>query len=193
MKVIGITGGVGAGKSSVLSFLKETCGAQICQLDEVAKKLQKSTGECFRQIVELFGEEVVGADGELERQKLAEMVFSDSDKLKQLNSIVHPAVYQWVLQDIEEKKQLGCHLYVLEAALLPDAGYDCVCEEMWYIYTEDSVRRQRLKISRGYSEDKITNMIKVQPKEERFRESCHVVIDNSGTFENTKKQIGELL
>ena len=82
---------------------------------------------------------------------------------------------------------------LIEAALLPTAGYESICDEMWYIYAEEPVRRRRMKESRGYTDEKITQMIASQPTERMFRESCGHMIDNSGTLENTKKQIGELL
>ena len=193
MKVLGITGGVGSGKSQVLAYLQETYGANICQLDEVAKKLQQRGGSCFEQILLAFGENVRGADGELNRERLGQIVFRDKEKLQILNQIVHPEVKRWVQQDISEKKAEGVSLYVIEAALMPDAGYDDICQEMWYIYTEESVRRIRLKASRDYSDEKITQMIQSQPSEEQFRKISDVVIDNSGSFEETKKKIGELI
>lgn len=193
MKVLGITGGVGSGKSEVLQFLREEYQAVICQLDEVAKLLQKNGQACYRRIVDTFGREVVAADGELNRETLGKLVFSDSGKLQTLNEIVHPEVKRWVQHDIRKKAQEGVTLYVIEAALLPTAGYEEICEEMWYIYTEEAVRRRRLTASRGYTEEKITQMMHAQPSEEAFRTACTVVIDNSGSFENTKEQIGELL
>ena len=193
MKVLGITGGVGSGKSEILKFLQEEYQAVICQLDEVARHLQQSGQECWRQIVETFGREMIGTDGELDRKKLGAIVFADPGKLQKLNEIVHPGVKRWVQQDIRKKEQEGVTLYVIEAALLPTAGYEEICDEMWYIYTEEAVRRRRLTASRGYSEEKITQMIQSQPSEEDFRKACTAVIDNSGSFENTKEQIGELL
>ena len=193
MKVLGITGGVGSGKSEILKFLQEEYQAVICQLDEVARHLQQRGQECWRQIVETFGREMIGTDGELDREKLGAVVFADPEMLQKLNGIVHPEVKSWVRQDIRKKEQDGVTLYVIEAALLPTAGYEEICDEMWYIYTEEAVRRRRLTVSRGYSEEKITQMIQSQPSEEDFRKACKVVIDNSGSFEYTKEQIGELL
>lgn len=193
MKILGITGGVGSGKSAVLDHLEAEYHAVICQLDDVARMLQQNGQVCFTKIVETFGEEVIGKDQELDRQKLSEIVFSDAKKLQQLNEIVHPEVKQWVIKDIADKENLGVPLYVIEAALLPTAGYETICDEMWYIYTNEKVRTERLKASRGYSEERIRNMIASQPKEEIFRKACCAVIENSGTFEDTKKQIGELL
>lgn len=193
MKILGITGGVGSGKSAVLDYLEAEYHAVICQLDDVARMLQQNGQVCFTKIVETFGEEVIGKDLELDRQKLSEIVFSDAKKLQQLNEIVHPEVKQWVIKDIADKENLGVPLYVIEAALLPTAGYEAICDEMWYIYTNEKVRTERLKASRGYSEERIRNMIASQPKEEIFRKACCAVIENSGTFEDTKRQIGELL
>ena len=193
MKVLGVTGGVGSGKSAVLSYLEEQYDAYVCQLDEVAKALQQNGETCYNRIVENFGTGILDEGGQLDRQKLGEIVFGDEKKLKILNEIVHPAVKEWVRNDKEEKEKQGVPLYVIEAALLPEAGYEDICPDMWFIYTREEVRRQRLEASRGYSQEKITNMIASQSSEEVFRRVCRVVIDNSGDFEDTKRQIGEQL
>ena len=192
MRVIGITGGVGSGKSEVLRYLKEAYGAWVCQMDETAKELQRRGTTCFRRIVEHFGERVVSAEGELDRAALSVIVFSDERELQALNEIVHPEVIRQVRGDIEEKRAQGLEFYVVEAALLPDVGRE-LCDELWYIYTEEKVRRERLKASRGYTDERITQMIASQPVEARFRSACTAVIDNSGDFEDTKRQIGERL
>jgi len=139
MKVIGITGGVGSGKSAVLAWMEQEYGACICQMDEVAKQLQKKGTECFKKIVDEFGDAVVGEDGELDRKELGKMVFSSAEKLQCLNAIVHPAVLKWVQKDIVEKRKQGKPLYVVEAALLTDTGRE-LCDEMWYIYAREEVR-----------------------------------------------------
>ena len=192
MKVLGITGGVGSGKSEVLNYLREAYGAVVCQMDETAKRLQEKGTGCFRKIAETFGPEIIGADGELDRKKLGARVFSDPEHLRLLNSIVHPEVLRSVSADIRKHTEEGTPLYVVEAALLPDVGGE-LCDEIWYIYASEEVRRERLKASRHYSDEKITDMIASQPSEETFRRACTAVIDNSGPFENTERQIGERL
>ena len=192
MKVLGITGGVGSGKREVLNYLREAYGAVVCQMDETAKRLQEKGTGCFRKIAEAFGPEIIGADGELDRKKLGARVFSDPEQLRLLNSIVHPEVLRSVSADIRKHTEEGTPLYVVEAALLPDVGGE-LCDEIWYIYVSEEVRRERLKASRHYSDEKITDMIASQPSEETFRRACTAVIDNSGTFENTERQIGERL
>ena len=161
-------------------------------MDETARALQKKGTRCFERIVEAFGTGILDGQGELDRAALGSIVFADEEKLARLNGIVHPEVICQVERDIRSKAEEGRKLYVVEAALLPDVGKE-LCDELWYIYTDENVRRERLKASRGYTDDKISQMIASQPEEERFRASCGVVIDNSGDFENTKKQIGDNL
>ena len=193
MKVIGITGVVGSGKSAVLTYLNTKYGAVICQLDDVAKKLQKKGTRCYQSIIEAFGEQILAPSGELDRKALGKIVFQNEEQLQKLNAIVHPEVKRVVQEEIAKREEELNPLFVIEAALLPTAGYEKICDEMWYIYTEESVRRERLKCSRGYTEEEITNMMQSQPEEFVFRQLCDVVLDNSGSFEETKKQIGELL
>ena len=192
MKVIGITGGVGSGKSEVLRYLQEEYGARICQMDETARELQKSGTECFRRIVEHFGSAVVGADGELDRAALGRIVFGDARELDVLNGIVHPAVFRKVREEIDACEEAGVPLFVAEAALLT-GEWRKLCSDFWFIYADESVRRERLKRSRGYTDEKITQMIASQPSEEEFRRAVTAVIDNSGSFEETKREIGERL
>lgn len=192
MKVLGITGGVGSGKSRVLDYLEKEHHAVICQMDEVAKQLQKKGTQCFERIVQEFGTDILEPGGEIDRARLGETVFSHAGKLEQLNRIVHPLVLASVRRDIAEKRQQGAELYVVEAALLPDVGAD-LCDELWYVYAAEDVRRRRLRDSRGYTDEKITQMIGRQPSEETFLQACTAVIDNSGAFEDTKRQIGDKL
>lgn len=192
MKVIGITGGVGSGKSQVLQYLQEAYGAVVCQMDEVARMLQKKETDCFRRIRETFGRGIVGPDGELDRQALAGQVFSSPEKLRALNAIVHPEVLRKIREDIVRREKEGTKIFVVESALLPDVGSE-LCGEIWYIYAPEKIRRERLKASRGYTDEKITGMMASQPSEEAFRRISTAVIDNGRDFESTKRQIGELL
>ena len=127
MKILGITGGVGSGKSEVLAFLQEAYGAVIAPLDDAARRLQQKGQPCFARIVEAFGRDILGADGELDRGKLAEAVFFDSKKLALLNTIVHPEVRRWTEQDISQKESEGVRLYLLESALITDVDYGDLC------------------------------------------------------------------
>ena len=194
MKVIGITGGVGSGKSEVLKFLGSRERVVVCQSDEVAKLLQKKGTKCFNDIVEHFGDSIVAEDGELNRKVLAEVVFHDKGELDALNRIVHPAVEGYIRNWICEEKEKKTELFFLETALLIETKYDeLFCDEVWYIHASDDVRMKRLKYSRGYSEEKIKAIFRSQKTKEEYMNSCDRVIDNSRSFEETAVQLLHIL
>lgn len=189
MRIIGITGGVGSGKSRVLAYLEERFSATVCQADRVAWEVQKPGTECYKQIVAFFGTDILQVDGSIDRGKLGQIVFDDVDKLQELNRIVHPAVKTAILELIREESKNKTAIFVLEAALLLEAEYQSICDEVWYVYANEPVRRQRLKESRQYSDAKIDAIMSNQLPEVSFREQCQIVIDNSGDFSDTCKQI----
>lgn len=193
MRVIGITGGVGSGKSRVLAFLQERFSAVICQADHVAWELQKPDEDCYRQIITEFGQKILNEDGTINRDMLGVVVFSDGEKLSALNAIMHPQVKQRILEKMASEKAKGTPLFVIEAALLLEENYDDICDEVWYIYTESSVRVQRLKDNRSYSDEKIASIMNHQLSDETFRVRCQVVIDNSGDFSDTCYQIEQAM
>lgn len=193
MKIIGITGGVGAGKTQILEYLNDKYGASICQTDKVAKKLQKKGGICYDAIVEHFGEEVLLANGELDRAKLSDIVFRDLGEREKLNQIVHPAVKAEVDRLVRHEKRKNTNLFIIESAILIEADYGGMCDELWYIYVEDSVRRNRLYYSRGYDNKKIDEIIAAQLPKEEFMKNCDRVIDNSGVFAETMYQLDEII
>lgn len=193
MKVIGITGGVGSGKSRILSFMETEYGAVVCEADKTAWALQEPGQSSYEKIVDHFGTEILHDDGTINRKLLGAIVFSDPSELEVLNRITHPAVKAQVRAQIAEERAKGTALFVVEAALLLEDNYDEVCDELWYIYTDEQIRRVRLKESRGYSDEKIDAMILAQASEEMYRKGCQVVIDNSGTFEDTCLQIKEVV
>lgn len=189
MKVIGITGGIGAGKSCVLNLMEEIYGAVICQTDTVAHQLQKKGEECYQKIVKMFGKTILTRDGEIDRKTLGAIVFDDVEKLQKLNEIVHPAVKDQVKKKIKEANKKHYKIFLVESALLLEDHYEEICDELWYIYADEKVRRERLKTFRLMDDEKINLVMKAQATEEVFRKYCHKTIDNSGTIENTRKQI----
>ena len=193
MKVIGISGGVGAGKTQILEYLNNKYGATVCEADEVGKKLQRKGTECFEQIVEHFGEGILDEKGELNRAGLAEIVFSDKVELSVLNRIVHPMVKEEILRKIAKEERKNTNLMIIEGALLIEDHYEEICDELWYVYVEDSIRKKRLKYARGYEEKKIDEMFEVQLPKDMFMRHCDRVIDNSGVFEETKMQLDKII
>ena len=196
MKVIGITGGVGAGKSEVLKLIRDMCRCIIVTADELARSLDVKGEVCYEPLVALLGEDVLKEDGEIDAKKMAKMIFADGaeDKLAAVNAIVHPAVKERILSMIDEaKKSKKYDLFFIEAALLIEDGYDRIVDELWYVYADERGRRERLKKSRNYSDEKITDIMDSQSGDDVFRRYCSVVIDNSGSIEDTKKQLRAIL
>lgn len=189
MKIIGITGGIGAGKSAVLDYLKERYGAYIIQADQVGHTLMEPEGSCFLPVVKLLGKEILDTQGKIDRSKIAALVFPNPQLLAQLNEIIHPAVKQEIREHIAVQEQEGQSIFVIEAALLIEDHYEEICQELWYIYAEEAVRRRRLKEQRGYSEEKITDIFQSQQTEDVFRRECSYIVENNGDLQMTYLQI----
>lgn len=192
MRVIGITGGVGAGKSKVLEYLEEKYNCQVILADKVAHMLEEKGQKCYEELTSLLGEEILAPDKSIDKQKMAGVIFSDRDLLYKVNNIVHPAVKSYIVKTIEDKRIEGrLDFLFIEAALLIEDGYDVIVDELWYIHSDVDVRRDRLKSTRAYSDEKIDEIIQKQLSEEEFRKHCKVIIDNSGSFVTACKQIDE--
>jgi dephospho-CoA kinase len=191
MHKIGITGGVGSGKSEVMTYLQETYNAVTIRADEVGRALMEPGGACFDEVIRLFGSGIVKADGTLNREEIADLVFHSPEKREALDAIIHPAVRSSVESAMELAEQAGNDWFFLEAALLIEEDYNAILDELWYIYARESVRRERLLASRGYSDAKTDSIIKNQLPEEEFRKACDFVVDNSGSFRETAAAIDE--
>ena len=194
MKIIGITGGVGSGKSEVLNILENDYHAKIIQSDHVAHELMVPGAKSYDAIVYAFGNKILNDDQTINRPALGEIVFHDETKLSLLDSITHKNVDEEILARIDAfGKEEPDGLVVVESALLVGAGYEKKFDQLWYIYTREEVRYERLKVSRGYSDEKIAQMIAKQQSEEQFKSMASHVIDNSGDLADTKAQIAKIL
>lgn len=192
---IGITGGIGAGKSSVLDYIAENYNACIVRADDVAKDLIKAGTEVHEAIQSAFSEyDIKGSDGEFDRAKLSKVIFTDINNLRTIDEIVHPAVKEKVKEMFHEANENHSFDYFfLEAALLIEEHYDEICDELWYIYASEDTRRERLKESRGYSDEKVSDIFANQQSENVFRAKCKLVINNDGDFEECKKAISSAI
>jgi len=193
MKVIGVTGGVGCGKTYVLNYLAKEYKMDVLQADLLAKSLMEPGGASYASLVKLLGEDVLSADGTIDRGKMASLIFGDDATRDKVNKITHPLVKKAILETIREHREKGDKWFVIEAALLIDDHYSEICDELWYIYADNKIRSERLREQRGYSDEKIAAMMASQRSEEQFREACDHVIHNNGDFEITRKEIRELL
>lgn len=194
MLFIGITGGVGAGKSEVLNYIKKHYLCEIYLADEVAHLVKEPGTKCYRELVALLGEEILTPGGEIDKPAMAKKIFGDAALLQQVNDIVHPAVREYLLEHLKQARERGdVELFFVEAALLIEAGYGPLVDEMWYIYARKEVREQRLRENRGYDEERIKHIMENQLSEEEFRKVCDFVIDNSDSLTNSYQQIDKKL
>lgn len=190
MKVIGVTGGVGAGKSEVLAWLDKRSDCRVIMADQAAHRLEEPDGVCYEPLRALLGDDILDAEGRIDKQKMAAKIFGDKTLLKGVNGIVHPAVKAYLTAQIEKERTAGKIKFLfIEAALLIEEGYAGIVDEMWYIHAGEEIRRQRLKTSRGYTDEKINSILKSQLSEEEFRRHCDVVIENNGTLQGVYTQI----
>lgn len=189
MKVIGITGGVGAGKSTILDDLELHYDAAIVKADLVGHQLMEPGQPCYQSVIALLGASVVSPDRTLDRGRIAAFIYQDETLRTAINSIIHPAVKSYILEYIHQEEERGRKYFFVEAALLLEDHYDEICDEIWYIYARPDIRRRRLKEERGYGDDKITRIMAIQLDDQGYYDKCDVRIDNSGTLDETRRQI----
>lgn len=194
MKIIGITGGVGAGKSALLSYIEEHYSCRVILADQAAHQVEQPGEVCYDELVALLGSDICDEQGYIVKSKMADRIFGNSTLLKKVNALIHPAVKKYILREIDaEKKRAEIDYFFIEAALLIEERYDLICDELWYIHADEEVRRKRLRDSRGYTDEKIDAIMEKQLSREEFERHCAVVIDNSSTLEAAIEQIDAAL
>ena len=191
MITIGITGGVGAGKSTVLDFLEEKYQAYVMKADEVGHLVMEPGQVCYEPVIALFGKQVIKNDKTIDRKMVSDVVFAHEEMRQKLDDIIHPAVKSYILDKNKEQKKAGCTLMIVEAALLLEDHYDAFCDKVWYIHTDQEIRIERLMSSRGYTREKAENIIARQATEGFFREHADYIIQNNGDLDETWHQIEE--
>ena len=194
MKVYGITGGAGTGKSEVIKMLQQNFGGCVIMSDEVARELMQKGNISYQLIVEYFGRNILMDDGEIDRKRLADHVFNNKEALEKLNSMTHPYVKDEIRKLIAEAEASGeCRFVALESAILLECGYEDICDEFWYVYTKPEIRRQRMKETRNYSDEKVDSVMRNQQPDEVFFEQCSFVIKNNTTLSDVYAQLKEKL
>ena len=195
MKFIGLTGGVGAGKTTVLKAMKQMFRVRILIADEIAHEQMEPGTACYQRLHVVFGDcDIWENDGCINRQKLAQLLFADAQKRKTLNGIVHPAVKEYILGEVEKERRKGYYDYViLEAALLIEDHYDTLCDELWYVYAAPQTRKKRLMADRGYSEQKVEQIFAAQLSDEIYRKYCSLIIDNDRDEQYVLEQIKQIM
>ncbi|MEE3495524.1 MAG: dephospho-CoA kinase, partial [Butyrivibrio sp.] len=192
--IIGVTGGVGAGKSTVLKYIGDNYNCKVVFSDDVANEIKMKGYPAYDELVRILGKTILGDDGEIDRGKMAAAIFNDAKKLEKVNKILHPAVNTFIINIIDEEKLKNRLDFVfVEAALLIENGYKDIVDELWYVYADEATRRKRLKDSRGYSDEKIDGILGQQLNDETYRLNSDFVIDNSKDLDSAGEQINKKL
>lgn len=188
MKVIGITGGVGAGKSRVLAILQEEYDARLIQADEVAKDLEEPGQPGYEGLLAVFGSSLLAEDQTIDRQRLAELIFHDPQALKQVNDVIHPLTWEAIKAQIDSS---DADLIAVEAALFNRQSRE-ICTELWYVAASVENRIRRLMENRGYDREKCLRIMASQPSHEEFLALADRVIDNNKTPADVRRQIKQI-
>ena len=189
MKVIGLTGGIGSGKSTAAYFLAGL-GAIVMDLDKVGHEVLKTEGEVRERLVSEFGNRIL-TDGDIDRDKLGGIVFNDREALRRLNRIIHPAIDRAVRVQLDEYRRQGVEVVVLEAAAMVEAGGHAQADEIWVTAAPESAVLKRLSERSGYSEEKSKARIRSQIANEERNKHADVVIDTDCSLDELKDRVAE--
>jgi dephospho-CoA kinase len=190
MKVIGLTGGIGSGKSTVAGFLA-ALGAAVVDLDKVGHEVIQSGGPVFKQVVGEFGKDILDPRGEIDRSRLAKIVFRDPNALARLDRIMHPVIDKVINERIEEYRRRGVKVVVLEAAAMLEAGKSEQADEIWVTNAPETTILARIRERSGYSEEETKARIHSQLSNEERIKKADVVIDTNGSLQEVKARVVE--
>ena len=190
MYVIGLTGGIGSGKSTVARMLTQK-GAKLLSADAVGHEVYEPARPAYQEIVDAFGRDIVGADGKIDRKALGPIVFSDPEQLRRLNAITHPRMKELMREKLAAERAGGARIAVLEAALLFDAGWDDLTDEVWVTVAPPEVAAKRTAERSGISVEEALSRIRAQMSNEERIARSQVVIDTDCALAETEKQVNE--
>lgn len=185
--MIGITGGIASGKSTVSVFLREK-GYVVIDADEVVRSLQQKGRPLYQALVAAFGQEILAADGQLDRPKLSQLLFSDKDLLDQSAQVQNTIIREELAkqrQDFMETESL----FFMEIPLLFELGYEDWCAEVWLVAVDEATQIQRLVSRNGYTQEEARQRLAAQLPLAEKKAKAHRVIDNQGSLEATQKQV----
>ena len=191
MKVIGLTGGIGSGKSTVSKLIEEM-GAVILDADKVGHEAYTPDSQTWREVVAAFGDEIVAEDRSIDRRKLGAIVFADPAALERLNGIMHPRMFDMMKLKLDALREQGTKIVVLEAAILIEANWTPLADEVWVTVASEPVVVARVKERTGLSEEQIRSRIQSQlSNEERIRHA-DAVISNDGSLDELRAVVAGL-
>ena len=190
MKIIGLTGGIGSGKSTVAGFLEEL-GAMVLDADKIGHDILETNTEAQQGITEYFGKQVLDTQGHISRKKLADIVFKDRESLKKLNLITHPHINRRIQGALDAYQQQGIQVVVIDAPLLIEAGWATRVDETWVTIAPKEVIIERLE-KRGLSREDILARMNMQRLPEERMKAAKIVINTNVPLEDLKKAIIDL-
>ena len=187
--IIGICGGVGSGKSTVVDLLEKNYAATVIKADEVGHLAFEPGSETYKKIITHFGDDILNETKEIDHGKLADRVFSDSSEKEFIDSVVHPFALDYIRERIKVWRKTDGRLFVIETALMFETGCDKLCDEVWLVTADESVRVERLKTTRGYTEEKSRSIIAAQINDEKISANCKKIIMNNGSKKELETDI----
>ena len=192
MKIVGLTGGISSGKSTVSSYLKQL-KIPVIDADEVARKVVEPNSQGARKIRKTFSSDVFEEDGSLNRQKLGALIFSNAENRQKLDDLLQPLIKIMILDEIEEYRQKGENMIVLDLPLLFEKNYEELCEEIIVVYIPKELQLERLMRRNQYTKQEALSRIDSQLSIEEKRKRATVLLDNQGTIQQLYQQVEQWL
>lgn len=190
--VIGLTGGIASGKSTVSNMLKNL-GIRVVDADQISREVVEVGKPAYQQILSVFGDEILHQDKTINREKLGAIIFGDHSKREQLNKIVHPAVRKEMLNGVEEEKAKNSKAVVLDIPLLFESKLTHMVDKTILVYVDEKTQLKRLMERNGYTEKEAKMRIESQLPLHTKKDLSDEIINNNGTIEQTEKQLHEIL
>ena len=192
MKIVGLTGGISSGKSTVSSYLKQL-KIPVIDADEVARKVVEPNSQGAIEIRKTFGSDVFEEDGSLNRQRLGALIFSNAENRQKLDDLLQPLIKITILNEIEEYRQKGENMIVLDLPLLFEKQYEELCEEIIVVYVPRKLQLERLMKRNQYTKQEALSRIDSQLSIEEKRKRATVLFDNQGTIQQLYHQVEQWL
>lgn len=191
MLVIGVTGNIGSGKSTVCQILARL-GAMVIDADKLAHEAYQPHSQTWQELIDAFGRNIVKPDEEIDRQKLGQIVFSDHNALARLNQIVHPEAYRTAQERIADCRHQGAKVVALEATLLVEAGWQSPIDKVWLVVAPEAAIVQRVKEQQELSQTQILARLKSQMPAEKKMPYADAVIYNDGSLDQLEARVTQL-
>jgi dephospho-CoA kinase len=191
MFVIGLIGGIGSGKSSVSEILN-SLGVDVIDADKVGHEVYIPDSEGWRKVISVFGQGIVDQQNEIDRKKLGAIVFGDPKEMDKLNKLMHPIMYKLIQEKINKLADNGVEVVILEAAILLEANWQPLTDEIWLAKSDQEIVIERVQLRNKFTREEIIKRIQSQMSNEEREKHADIVISNDGTLEELKETVRSL-